>query len=125
MCRLLTEAGVEVDRKSTSGRTALEMACNAGHLEIVQILIESGADKHLGIYFGLTPLASAARAGRLPVVRWLVEEAKVDLEKTAEDGSTALIMAVSEGKLEVVSTLTAFYCGEVQKGECCTGEMLL
>ena len=50
------------------------MAAHKGHLEVVRILVESGANKDQGnTDDGMTPLSIAAQEGHVEVVRFLVE----------------------------------------------------
>ena len=44
VARLLIAAGADVNRNCEHGRTALQMAVAWGHLDMVQFLIENGAD---------------------------------------------------------------------------------
>ena len=43
-------------------------AARKGHVEVVQFLVESGADKDQGTTDGATPLFIAAQEGRIEVV---------------------------------------------------------
>ena len=54
--------------------TPLCIAAQRGHLEVVRVLVESGANKDQGkTDDGATPLFVAAHEGHLEVVRFLVE----------------------------------------------------
>ena len=54
--------------------TPLLIAADEGHLEVVQFLVECGANKDQGrTNDGATPLFMAAQNGHLEVVRFLVE----------------------------------------------------
>ena len=82
------------------------MAAWEGHLEVVRLLVESGAKIDQGkTDDGATPLFIAAQQGDLEVVRLLVQSgAKKDQGKT-DTGATALSMAACNGHLEVVRLL--------------------
>ena len=65
------------------------MASQHGHLEVVRLLLESGADKDLANNDGRTARIIASQNGH-------------------HDGSTALMMASQNGHLEVVRLLIKF-----------------
>lgn len=66
VARLLITAGAEVNRKCEHGRTALQMAAAWGHLDVVQFLIDNGADPAIRDDEGTTPAMIAARSKRVP-----------------------------------------------------------
>ena len=55
------------------GTTALMLAAQDGHVEIVRLLLESGADKHLAMNDGRTALIVAPQRGHLEIVELLLE----------------------------------------------------
>ena len=71
---LLTE-GVDVNVSDRYGRTALSHAARRGDIEIIDLLIRSGAwvDPHEDYDTYTTPLIEAARAGRMDVVECLLK----------------------------------------------------
>ena len=87
-----------------SGR-ALLLAADEGHLEVVRLLLEAGADKEAATIDGATTaLIVAAGSGHLEVVRLLLE-AGADKDAATTDGATALLYATHNGHLEVVRLL--------------------
>jgi ankyrin repeat protein len=63
---------------------AIGSAAAAGHTEIVQILIQAGANVNLSDRSGFTPLASAAYAGYSSIVRLLID-AGADTQASAAE----------------------------------------
>ena len=83
-------------------RGYLFVAATKGHLEVVRLLLEAGADKDAAERH--RPLHFAALEGHLEVVRLLLE-AGADKDAADTDGDTALHIAALGGRLEVVRLL--------------------
>src|SRR5262245_65794121 len=66
VARLLIAAGAAINRRCEHGRTALQMAAAWGHLDVVQLLIQHGADPTIRDDEGMTPSEIAARSKRVP-----------------------------------------------------------
>ncbi|KAK4467524.1 hypothetical protein MN116_008911 [Schistosoma mekongi] len=89
----------------SSMETALTLACNGGFVDLVRLLLERGADREHRDKKSHTPLHTAVCANQRPVVAMLLDygadiEAQVDRTK-----DTALSIACSHGKLEIVEEL--------------------
>ena len=100
----ILEAGTLPDATAEdSGESALAIAASIGSAEIVQMLLDEGADPN---YLGtiLWPLTAAAGAGHIDVVEQLLL-ADADVEAVDEDGVTALGSAAAGGHLGVVEML--------------------
>ena len=100
---LLLEQGVDKSETTNIGRTAMWHAAKNGHLEIVRLLLEQGADKELGGP-DMTPLRVASAMGHLLVVQLLLEQG-ADIEKADSFGRTALFSASTRGHSDVVRYL--------------------
>ncbi|OLQ11111.1 Ankyrin repeat domain-containing protein 50 [Symbiodinium microadriaticum] len=84
--------------------TLLIHASENGQADVVQLLLEAGADKNLCDIDGCSPLLTAAKGGHAPVLRLLLEAgAQVDLPSSG--GRTALMCAASEGHQAVLQLL--------------------
>eukprot|EP00740_Mantoniella_antarctica_P021007 CAMPEP_0198679328 /NCGR_PEP_ID=MMETSP1468-20131203/2517_1 /TAXON_ID=1461545 /ORGANISM="Mantoniella sp, Strain CCMP1436" /LENGTH=69 /DNA_ID=CAMNT_0044417869 /DNA_START=14 /DNA_END=220 /DNA_ORIENTATION=+ len=56
-----------------NGVTPLQMATQNGHLTVVKVLLEAGADANKALNDGFTPLQVAAQCGHPAVVKVLLE----------------------------------------------------
>lgn len=74
VARLLSD-GAEVDGLGGDGRSALDLAVHAGHVEVVRVLLEAGADsqQRAGTYGEVTPLCLAAMFGYVAVAELLLD----------------------------------------------------
>lgn len=71
----LLEQGVNVDTTDEVGRTALFIAIEAGHNDVAQLLVESGADVNArDPTYGRGPLFAALLTGNVEVVLLLAKE---------------------------------------------------
>ena len=108
IAQYLAARGVELNKTSTAGFTAIFIAAQEGKLKVLRFLSEQGADKDKASNDGVTPLCIAARNGHLDVVQSLVVELGVDVNKaTIEAGGryTPLHIAVLRGHIDVAVCL--------------------
>ena len=83
---------------------ALLSAAKNGHHQIIQYLIEKGADVNFGYKYDYTPLIIASCNGHTEAVKTLVNN-NADLELKNEYGETALICATRNKHYDTVHTL--------------------
>lgn len=88
-----------------SGDTALYNAARLGHLEIVRLLLQRGAEAVLPRYGGYTPINAAANNGHTKVVELLLEEHQIDIGKPENEGRGPLYNAAYYGHYEIVRLL--------------------
>ena len=104
---LLRHNGAVVHIRGLDRKTALQTAAHYGSLEVVQKLIEYGADINARSEYGVTPLhwASFGRCFRGgSVLRFLLKHG-ADINAQAKNGQTPLHWASCDGALEVVRLL--------------------
>ncbi|KAF5336989.1 hypothetical protein D9611_003112 [Ephemerocybe angulata] len=68
---LETHPELDINQTDEYGYTPLHLACDRGHLEVVKLLLEKGADKSLKDPDEFTPLELAEVAGRSDIVALL------------------------------------------------------
>ena len=105
---------------SGSGRTPLSFAAEGGHLGIVQLLFEFGADPEIPDYTGRTPLFHAVEHGHVTIVEFLVLQKKVEFDSKDYAEQTPLAYAVEENRLKVAQLLLEF--GADPEQECDRGQ---
>ena len=102
---LVGEVGVYSGAVSPSdGASAVCVAAQNGHLEVVRALVGAGADLDLAKEDGVTPLFVAAQEGHLEVVRSLLG-AGANVVQARAGGAAPLFVASQFGRLEVVRAL--------------------
>ena len=70
----IPEEGVE-EHQQKDGSTGLYIACKAGHVEVVRILLQAGSDVDRTTNKGFTPLYRASLLGHSVVVQDLLRAA--------------------------------------------------
>ena len=76
--------------KDSIGYTPLHGAVDKGHIKIVRLLCDHGADIEARNEDGRRPLDYAARKGRISIVKELIEEKNAEINARNDDGETAL-----------------------------------
>lgn len=109
MVKTLIAAGADVNAKNEQGWSAISRAVynaeqNRGFAEVVQALIDSGADIEAAISYGVRPLMLAAGYGETAVVEALLN-AGADVLAKNEGGYTALMMVKQKHYVDVVNLL--------------------
>lgn len=101
--RMMVEKGMNVDQRLTVyNMTALTIAARHDHLNLVEFLVENGAD--INHDDGETALMIASRQGRLDIVKFLIERG-ADIDYKEEFGNTALSAATVYGRLDIMKFL--------------------
>lgn len=101
LTRSLIKLGSNVNQPNSVGYTPLGEAVTQGSFEIIQDLLEAGADPDCGSES--TPLYAAAVQGRIEIAALLIQAgADVNL---SSDGETPLMGAAAEGNMNIVQLL--------------------
>ena len=104
--RLFSLGDVNV-RATQHGQTALMLAVSHGRLDMVQLLVESGADLNIRDEDGSTALMCAAEHGQTDTVKFLIAQPDVDISAKDNDGLTALAVAMEAGHRDLGVVLYA------------------
>ena len=99
------DKGVDVDTKDDNGLTPLQWAALEGHKEIVELLIDTGANVNAWSKYG-TPLHYAASGGYKEIVELLIAKG-ADVNVKDVRGETALQKAASGGHKGIAELLIA------------------
>jgi len=101
--KALLQKKAEVNVQKNDGLSALHLA-SVNSLEIVEILLENGANVDIISKIYGTPIIQAAIYGRLEVVQHLIEK-KAHINLSVINGPTPLIAAAEKGHFEIVRVL--------------------
>ena len=101
---LVSVPEVDVNHSEDENFTALHIAAQNNHAEVVEVLIDAGADIEAKDEDGSSPLHCACRRGALNAVKLLVK-AGAEVCVTDNIGDTCLMYAAYHGHIETVRTL--------------------
>ena len=90
---------IDLNRKTRMGVSPLMVACKNGHLEIVKLLLQKGADVD---FEHQSALMAAVEGGNVEVVNLLLEHGA---NPEATGNETVLSLACEQGSIEVVEVL--------------------
>ncbi|CAL9686385.1 unnamed protein product [Knipowitschia caucasica] len=105
---LLLDRGAEVNCQDEDGRTALSLACEMGHLDVVKLLVQFNADPDISDVWGNSALMYGAFSGHSQVLEFLVRAFKrlgLRLDRTNNAGHSALEVASFFGHNHCVKIL--------------------
>ncbi|EYC19318.1 hypothetical protein Y032_0024g1015 [Ancylostoma ceylanicum] len=105
---MLLDSKCNLDLRNENGHCALMEAASAGHLNIVKLLIQSGAKAvfvNMNSEFKESPLTLAAYKGYTDVIEYLLSLDDYDRSTRDEELHTALMEAAMDGHLEVARVL--------------------
>ncbi|KAI9896675.1 hypothetical protein N3K66_008847 [Trichothecium roseum] len=102
----------EIDKRGPQQRTALHIAANHGMSNMVPLLLEKGADALAADSDGCIPLHLASAEGHVDVLNCLLSNlGKEQIERTDNDGHTAIMKACQAGSRAVMETLLKNFDG--------------
>ena len=100
------------------GFASLFIASQNGHLDVVRLLLQKGADKDKANNNGTTPLLFASLNGHLEIVLLLLQKG-ADKDKANHNGMTPLFFASLQGHLVVECWSLVEFCDLFASGDFC------
>jgi ankyrin repeat protein len=94
-----------LDPKTDEGRTPLMLAAAKGHLLVIMLLVNGGANVNLANAKGVTPLHSAGVHNYPTVVEFFCDQKGIEIEKEDAEGFTPLMSAAEQGSTAAVRIL--------------------
>jgi ankyrin repeat protein len=105
---LLIEHSQEIDTLGfDNNSTALHLACRRGHVEVVYVLLDSGADAEALDKHKSSPLHEASQGGHAELVRILLDRG-VDTKSKNYAGHPPVFLALMGGHVPVVKVFIEF-----------------
>jgi ankyrin repeat protein len=108
MIRFLINQGADPNVNMSNARSIIKLATDLGDMEIIQVLIEAGADcnKVSSYYHPLNPLQTAVDMGNFELVEYFISVgADINWPAQEDFGATALQKAVQKGNIDMVEFL--------------------
>ena len=101
-------AETEDINSTVQGRTPLQWAAYYGRRDKFEQLLELGAEKNVKSSRGGTALHYATLGGRPRMVRYLLTEGGFDPNRSRNDGTTPLFLALENGRADLAELLLEF-----------------
>ena len=100
---------IDLNAKTTLGRTALMIACLKGHKNVIKLLMDiSDIDLNARTNDGYTAFAIACQLGHKGVVELFLKNSEIDVNAKSNDGWTAFMVACWKGRKKVVKLLLKY-----------------
>ncbi|KAI9894021.1 MAG: hypothetical protein M1814_004791 [Vezdaea aestivalis] len=111
IARLLLDHDANVNAPFQDGLynwTALHGAVLADSSEMVQLLLDAGANVDLASAEGIIPLHAAVRRGNIGMIKLLLDENPATSNARNDFGETVIHFAIREGDIEVIELLVGY-----------------
>ena len=108
-CKLIVENVVDKNPRNLTGRTPLQLAAEAGHLEVCQYIVKNiSVDRNVTTdLYGRSPIHFAVAMGHLEVCKFLIKNMQDKIPQTST-GRTPLHLAAKHGHLEIGKLLIVY-----------------
>ncbi|XP_048246155.1 ankyrin repeat domain-containing protein 50-like [Haliotis rufescens] len=102
---VITAKIVDINTRGFEGYTPVMEAAVSGHKDVFDVLVRRGADLSLFDDQGCTSLHAACRGGNVETVKYILTQNIEIIYTSCSDGSTPVLVAVSNGQKEVFDLL--------------------
>ncbi|XP_048257810.1 serine/threonine-protein phosphatase 6 regulatory ankyrin repeat subunit A-like [Haliotis rufescens] len=102
---IVSQDMVDINRRGLKKRSPVMIAAESGHKEVVELLVNKGADASLMDKKGNNILHLACQMGHVEVVKYVLSQDIVDINSRGWKTKTPMMMAAEEGHKEVVELL--------------------
>ncbi|XP_046548425.1 protein fem-1 homolog B-like [Haliotis rubra] len=102
---IVSQNKVDINSRGSRKKTPVMVAAAEGHKDVVEFLVNHGADLSLVYSSGSSTLHIASLGGHLEVVKYSVSENKVDINSRGWRMKTPVMVAAEMGKKDVVEFL--------------------
>ncbi|XP_067654386.1 ankyrin repeat domain-containing protein 50-like [Haliotis asinina] len=102
---ILLQDNVDINSRVRCGRTAVMLAAEDGHKDVVELLVDKGADVSLVDEAGDNVLHCACRGGNKELVKYILSNKMVDIDSRGYRDKTPVMTAGQSGHKEVVELL--------------------
>ena len=103
---LLNHPKINVNKCDSSGCSALLYAVKNDHFEIIQLLVESGADINIAnSETGQTPIICASIHNNVNTIELLLRQPQIDVNHFDNNGWSALMYGVKNGHFKIAQSL--------------------
>ena len=116
---------VDINFKHLDDWTPLHYSCYEGHEDLVELLLQNGANVNTITKFKRNSLHIATLRGYLPVIK-ILYKFKIDFNTIDNEGNTSLHFAAEAGHKDIIHYLLSIYCtikknkdGKTPIDDCC------
>ncbi|XP_067661816.1 serine/threonine-protein phosphatase 6 regulatory ankyrin repeat subunit B-like [Haliotis asinina] len=102
---VLSQNILDINGRVWCGRTAVMLAAENGHKDVVELLVDKGADVSIVDETGDNILHCACRGGDVEVVKYILSQEMVDINSLGHRKKTPAMVAGQEGHMKVVELL--------------------
>lgn len=101
------EKEIDIECTDRNSSTALNLAVEGQHRDVVSLLLQKGASQDSQNYGGWTPLMHACNLGDIPCVTLLLDH-RANLNLSNKKGHTALCVAIESDQKQITRTLLQY-----------------